>query len=224
MARTGFYVWMDQEEISTGTNWQLQIGNAIEKSVGMICVIDRKYVGSVFCCNELNMAQNKALFLFPVLFRKFEFGDLPNDLQYVLSSTNCMSFPGSSKRPDDAVIDELIVSVKGVDPTNVHIVVVDDEQLNLMLLEAILKREGYKVTKIADGEAVLQSIRHVHKEGALPDVLLLDLQMPKITGFDVLKSLRKKYSKEELPVIMMSATSEPVELTQGLSAELNDFM
>ena len=159
-----------------------------------------------------------------VLFRKFEFGDLPNDLQYVLSSTNCMSFPGSSKRPDDAVIDELIVSVKGVDPTNVHIVVVDDEQLNLMLLEAILKREGYKVTKIADGEAVLQSIRHVHKEGALPDVLLLDLQMPKITGFDVLKSLRKKYSKEELPVIMMSATSEPVELTQGLSAELNDFM
>ena len=135
-----------------------------------------------------------------------------------------MSFPGSSKRPDDVIIDELIVSVKGVDPTNVHIVVVDDEQLNLMLLEAILKREGYKVTTMADGEAVLHTIRNAQTQGSLPDVLLLDLQMPKVTGFDVLKGLRREYSKEELPVIMMSATSQPVELTQGLSAELNDFM
>ncbi len=68
-----------------------------------------------------------------------------------------------------------------------------------MLLEAILRRERYKVTKIADGEAVLDTIRGGVQDnghngagsGVLPDVLLLDLQMPKVTGFDVLKAIRK---------------------------------
>ena len=73
---------MDEDGIKTGADWMAAIGDAIEQSSAMVCVIDPKYTRSKFCINELTMAQSLDLQLFPILFREMAFDKLPPGLRY----------------------------------------------------------------------------------------------------------------------------------------------
>jgi len=83
------------------------------------------------------------------------------------------------------------------------LLVVDDDQDIVSTLKERLSKEGYQVLVAFDGEEALQKV-----EQNDPDIILLDLMMPKINGFEVLKQVRQKYSNKWRPVIVISAKDE----------------
>ena len=102
------------------------------------------------------------------------------------------------------------------------VVVVDDDQENRARVSSILGREGLKVTGLSGGEELLNYIEGMIP---LPDLILLDLIMPGLNGFDTLKLLRKKTGAEnEIPVIFLTGDEELTTETKGLELGAVDFI
>ncbi len=101
---------------------------------------------------------------------------------------------------------------------NARILVVDDVPENLRLLEAVLAPRGYDVVSATDGRAALELV-----ESANPDLVLLDVVMPKMDGYAVCRRLREREETAVLPVIMVTSSSGP-EKTQAIEAGADDFI
>lgn len=84
-----------------------------------------------------------------------------------------------------------------------NILVVDDSNTNIVLLEAILADRGYKIDTALNVKDALHCI-----EKQKPDLILLDLLMPKISGFEFLEQLREDERTKDTPVIVISALSD----------------
>lgn len=84
-----------------------------------------------------------------------------------------------------------------------NILIVDDIPENLQILDKILKTEGYKVRKAISGEAALRAC-----QSSLPDLILLDIRMPEMDGYQVCTNLKKDPKTQEIPVIFISALDE----------------
>jgi two-component system, cell cycle response regulator DivK len=95
------------------------------------------------------------------------------------------------------------------------ILIVDDSSTNLVLLEAILQEEGYKTFTAFNAKEAFASISKYK-----PDLILLDLLMPQVSGFDILERLKSDLSTSEIPVVIVSAvnTKENIELCKDLGA------
>ena len=89
---SGYDVWFDEDNINATSNWQREIGDALRACDGLVAVINTKYAHSRFCVNELCMANSHGKPLFPIMFRSFAFQDLPSELEYPLSSIQCIRF------------------------------------------------------------------------------------------------------------------------------------
>jgi CheY-like chemotaxis protein len=87
------------------------------------------------------------------------------------------------------------------------ILVVDDEFAMVEALSALLEDEGYHVVTAANGEEALAFLR----AGSLPDLVLLDVMMPRLDGRDVLRRMQEDPELRALPVILMSAAAHPLE-------------
>ncbi|MCP4696568.1 MAG: response regulator [Gammaproteobacteria bacterium] len=101
-----------------------------------------------------------------------------------------------------------------------NILIVDDEPVNLQVLVNHLVVEDYAVTQAADGLEALDLI----EQGFKPDLMLLDVMMPKMTGYEVCRRLRQKYPANELPVLMLTAKNQAANLVEGLDAGANDYL
>jgi DNA-binding response OmpR family regulator len=99
-----------------------------------------------------------------------------------------------------------------------RILVVDDVPENVRLLEAVLVPRGYDVVSAADGYAALELA-----ESAEPDLVLLDVVMPRLDGFAVCRGLREREETAMLPVIMLTASDGP-EKTKAIEAGADDFI
>lgn len=84
-----------------------------------------------------------------------------------------------------------------------RLLIVDDEKETVETLKSILLKNGYEVSVAFDGQEALVKIREDN-----PDVILLDLVMPKLNGYEVLKEIREKYNDKWRPVIIISAKTE----------------
>ena len=100
-----------------------------------------------------------------------------------------------------------------------NILVVDDEPNILLSLEFLMSQAGLTVTTAADGETALQKIAE-----AAPDLLLLDISLPGISGFEVLEQLRRAESERHLPVIMLTAHGREVEREKGFALGADDYV
>ncbi len=100
-----------------------------------------------------------------------------------------------------------------------HVLIVDDNSTNRTLLSRWLVHEGYHVELAEDGSQALE----LSKDGRF-DVILLDVTMPGISGFEVLKILREKYSLTELPVIMVTALDASDDIVMGFHYGANDYV
>lgn len=83
------------------------------------------------------------------------------------------------------------------------IVIVDDTPANLNVLASILSREGYKVRPANNGSVALTVVQH-----ALPDLILLDIQMPGMNGYEVCRQLKEQEHSRDIPVIFISALDD----------------
>lgn len=98
-----------------------------------------------------------------------------------------------------------------------QILIVDDEQPIRTLLDYNLKQAGYETIMAADGQEAIEMA-----EQNTPDLILLDLMLPKITGIEVCKMLRAK--KINIPIIMLTAKSEELDKVLGLEIGADDYM
>jgi CheY-like chemotaxis protein len=92
------------------------------------------------------------------------------------------------------------------------ILIVDDEPDNITFVGTILKKEGFTVLSASDG---LEGINRAVEES--PDLIVLDVQMPKMNGFEVFDKLRKEGSTKQIPVVMLTGIREKVGI--GFNAE-----
>lgn len=101
-----------------------------------------------------------------------------------------------------------------------RILVVDDEPVNRQALEAQLSALGHTFFEAADGFKALQWIA---AQGA-PDMLLLDVMMPGMSGYEVLDALRKNYTPAQLPVLLMTAKAQEKDLVEGFARGASDYI
>jgi two-component system alkaline phosphatase synthesis response regulator PhoP len=100
-----------------------------------------------------------------------------------------------------------------------RILVVDDEIYIVHILEFSLTMEGYSVLTASDGEEALRII-----EQERPDLVVLDIMMPKLDGYEVCRRLRQDEQFRSLPVILLSAKGRPIDREAGLSAGADDYI
>lgn len=99
-----------------------------------------------------------------------------------------------------------------------HILVVDDNDLNLVLLAKILELEGYQVTMAHSGLEAIQSA-----EQTMPDLALLDVMMPEMNGYELCRKMRQPPFNMEIPIVMLTAMNSDGERAQALEAGANDI-
>ncbi|MBK8232762.1 MAG: response regulator [Candidatus Eisenbacteria bacterium] len=100
-----------------------------------------------------------------------------------------------------------------------RILVVDDEIYIVHILEFSLTMEGYEVVTAADGEEALKKI-----EEDRPDLVVLDIMMPKLDGYEVCRRIRRDEDHAQLPVILLSAKGRPVDREVGLEVGADDYI
>ena len=86
-----------------------------------------------------------------------------------------------------------------------HILVVDDAADNIFLVQFILETEGYQVDAAESGELAL---KFIEAKIVKPDLIILDLMMPKMNGYEVIKSLRDRHELPRIPVLLMTANQD----------------
>ncbi len=104
-------------------------------------------------------------------------------------------------------------------PPAARILVVDDEPVNLQVLSNHLASEGYEVESVSSGAGALSCM----EERAF-DLVMLDVMMPRMSGYEVCRKLRERHSLEELPVIFLTARNQVPDLVKGLEAGGNDYL
>ena len=99
------------------------------------------------------------------------------------------------------------------------ILIVDDEPVNLTVLNNHLSMNNYRVIKASDGEEALALFQRES-----PDLVLLDVMMPKMSGFDVCRKIREAAPINRLPIIMLTAKDQAQDLAEGFSSGANDYI
>ncbi len=109
-----------------------------------------------------------------------------------------------------------------VDPSQALILLVDDNEQNLELLEAYLDPLGCRVETAVDGVEAITRIENTDKPR--PDLVLLDIMMPRMSGFDVCRRLKDNPTTRPIPVMMVTALNEVGDIERGVECGTDDFV
>lgn len=106
-----------------------------------------------------------------------------------------------------------------INPAEYKILVVDDVQSNVLLLKALLGREGFNIEYAMNGMEALEKVKNVH-----PDLILLDVMMPDMDGFEVAGRLKVEPEQAEIPIIFLTALNDSASVVKGFQLGANDFI
>ncbi len=99
------------------------------------------------------------------------------------------------------------------------VLVVDDDPVILKLLEVNFEMEGFQVVRAADGAEGLKRAREV-----LPDIVVLDVMMPRMTGYEVAKALREDDVTAHIPIIFVTARAQSSDVEKGMELGVEDYV
>ncbi|MEM7226969.1 MAG: response regulator [Pseudomonadota bacterium] len=99
------------------------------------------------------------------------------------------------------------------------VLIVDDERNIMLSLKHLMLRAGYQVLQASDGEEALEIA-----EASVPDLILLDVMIPKRDGYDVCQTLRANPAMNHVQIIMLTAKGQEVEIEKGLALGANAYM
>jgi len=100
-----------------------------------------------------------------------------------------------------------------------RILIVDDEPNIVLALELLMKKEGYEVHTVDDGERAVQAAKELR-----PDLILLDIMMPKMDGYEVCQRIRSDASLKDVSIIMLTAKGREVEKAKGLALGADHYI
>jgi two-component system sensor histidine kinase ChiS len=143
-----------------------------------------------------------------------------------LTTREMVTVNDESDQPLSRVLSDVQLTGTGVVPTPASsgkgfcVLVVDDEPVNVQALLNYLTLANYDVATATNGQEALDYL-----SSDLPcDLVLLDVMMPKLSGFEVCERIRERYSPAELPVILLTAKNRISDLVNGFSAGANDYL
>ncbi len=93
-----------------------------------------------------------------------------------------------------------------------RILIADDEPNIVVSLEFLMKQRGYDIRVVSDGAEALKAVDEFH-----PDLILLDVMMPRVSGYDVCQKVRENPEWKDIKIVMLSAKGRDVEVTKGLA-------
>ncbi|MCC5924870.1 MAG: response regulator [Crocinitomicaceae bacterium] len=99
------------------------------------------------------------------------------------------------------------------------ILIVDDEPNIVMSLEYAFKKKGFEVFIARDGEEAIQLIQEV-----LPEIVLLDIMMPKVDGYEVLQYVNENFAEKDIKILFMSAKNKAQDISKGLELGATDYI
>ena len=100
-----------------------------------------------------------------------------------------------------------------------RVLIADDNQQNCELLEAYLADSDYDMAFAYDGRQTLERVAE-----KLPDLILLDIMMPKLSGYEVCQRLKADEKTRDIPVLMVTALNEPGDIEKAVAAGCDDFL
>lgn len=99
------------------------------------------------------------------------------------------------------------------------VLIVDDEWMTLNLLRMMLERAGFEVIEAGNGLDALKRVDEL-----LPDVIVLDVMMPELDGYEVCRRLRARPDTADLPILMLSAKTQPEAAEEGMRAGATRYL
>ena len=125
-----------------------------------------------------------------------------------------------SQRPASGpVAAPVVTSTVAAGPVAPIVMVVDDSLTVRKITSKLLEREGYRVTTAKDGVDALE-----HLKDELPDLMLVDIEMPRMDGFDLTKSIRNDQRTREIPIIIISSRTAEKHRTHAIQCGVDDFL
>lgn len=106
-----------------------------------------------------------------------------------------------------------------IDITKSRVLIADDIQQNRELLEAYLADEGYEILMANDGQQTMQLV-----DANQPDLILLDIMMPRMSGYEVCSRLKADPDRRGIPVLMVTALNEMGDIEKAVEAGCDDFL
>ncbi len=100
-----------------------------------------------------------------------------------------------------------------------RILIADDNRQNCELLDAYLSPEGYEIAMVYDGQ---QTVEHVGAHET--DLILLDIMMPKLSGYEVCEQLKQNEKTRNIPILMVTALNEKGDIERAVEAGCDDFL
>ena len=101
-----------------------------------------------------------------------------------------------------------------------EVLIVDDDPVHAEIAEMFLKRAGYSLRRATDGPLALEALA----KDPLPGLVLLDVMLPKLDGFEVLRRIRADARTRDLPVIMVTSMSRDKDAARGRALGANDYI
>jgi CheY-like chemotaxis protein len=99
------------------------------------------------------------------------------------------------------------------------VLVVEDDEVNLLIAEHVLKREGFSVTAVYNGEEAIEKVRL-----EAFDLIFMDIEMPIMDGLEATPVIRLLENGKRVPIIALTAHSMPEKIRQCIGAGMNDFI
>jgi two-component system sensor histidine kinase ChiS len=100
------------------------------------------------------------------------------------------------------------------------VLVVDDDRINLQIISNYLKRYNYTIAQALSGQEAMAAI----EGGFMPDLILLDVVMPEMSGYEFCQKIRLQFPADELPIIMLTGRRQVSDLVEGLNLGANDYL
>lgn len=100
-----------------------------------------------------------------------------------------------------------------------HVLIVDDEPNIVLSLEFLMKQAGFEVRTAPDGEQALERVRE-----SAPDLMLLDVNMPKVNGYEVCETIKSNPETAGIRIIMLTAKGRDIEREKGLALGADNYL
>src|SRR5690606_16620599 len=137
------------------------------------------------------------------------------------TSISLKSSPATETLPlTEPVVHEMSVTSSTTSDIVYHVLVVDDDPVNVQVMASALANEPYQLVTAYSGKEALSKLSLDDRI----DLVILDVMMPGISGYDTTVAIRERYSLTELPILLTTVRHDPEDMLRGFAAGANDFL